>query len=132
MKYESIQMRMLVTRPGEYSRKWIVHQRCQKLLHRRSIAHARGRGEPPSATEVIGNHTDDHDDKVACVKPKELFPTILRPPMRSTFFDKTATKQGFVNHMDDIRSDHEPERKISGTFIPLRRLLLENQIGILE
>jgi hypothetical protein len=52
--------------------------------------------------------------------------------MLSTFFDKTATKQGFVNHMDDIRSDHEPERKISGTFIPLRRLLLENQIAILE
>jgi hypothetical protein len=25
--------------------------------------------------------------------------------MLSNFFDKTATEQGFINHMDDIRSD---------------------------
>lgn len=103
-------MRMLLTRPGEYSRKWIVHQRCQKPLHMRSIAHASGRMSqiPP---EVIGNHAGDHDDKVACVKPKEFLPRILRPPMLLHLFDKTAAEQRFINHMDHIRSDHEPERE---------------------
>jgi hypothetical protein len=70
-----------------------------------------GKNEPASAEKIIGNHTGDHDDKVACVKPKELFPGILRPPMLSNFFDKTASEQGFINHMDDVRSDHEPERE---------------------
>ena len=70
-----------------------------------------GKNEPASAAEVRGIHTGDHDDKVARVKPKELFPRILRPPMLSNSFEKTATKQGFINHMDDIRSDHEPARE---------------------
>jgi hypothetical protein len=33
--------------------------------------------------------------------------------------DEAATEQGFINHMDDIRSYHEPEKKISGTVISL-------------
>jgi hypothetical protein len=31
--------------------------------------------------------------------------------MLLNLFDKTATQQGFINHVDDIRCDHEPERE---------------------
>jgi hypothetical protein len=69
------------------------------------------KNESASATEVIDNHAGNHDGKVASIKPEELSPRVFRPPMLSNFFDNTATKQGFINHMDDIRSDHEPERE---------------------
>src|ERR1700719_1522179 len=67
--------------------------------------------KPASATEVIGNHAGDHDDKVTSVKPKELCPRVFRPPMLTDFLDKAATQQGFINHVDDMGSNHEPERE---------------------
>jgi len=67
--------------------------------------------EPVSATKIIGDYTTDHDYEVACVKPEKLLPRIFRPPMLLNLLDEAATEQGFINHMDDIGSDHEPERE---------------------
>lgn len=104
-------MRMLLTRPGEYSRKWIVHQRCQKPLHRRSIVHASGRMSHLPPRKSLHNPAGDHDDEVARVEPEELFPRVFSTPVLPNLFDKTAAHQGFINQVDGVRRDHEPERE---------------------
>jgi hypothetical protein len=67
--------------------------------------------EPVSATKIIGDYATDHDYEVACVKPEKLLPRIFGPPMLLNLLYEAATEQGFVDHMDDVGSDHEPERE---------------------
>src|SRR5256885_2951195 len=69
------------------------------------------KNEPVSSTKIIGNHAADHDHELSRVKPEELLPRIFWPPMLLHFLNKTVTQQGFVDHMDDVGGDHEPQRE---------------------
>src|SRR5271165_7009051 len=64
--------------------------------------------------DIIEDNTGYHDDKIPCVEPEELSPRILRPPVLSNLFYKAATKERFVNNLDHVGSNHEPERKYQG------------------
>jgi hypothetical protein len=52
-----------------------------------------------------------HDHEVSCVKPEKLPPRVFRPPMLLDFLNEAPAEQGFINHVNDIRGDHEPERE---------------------
>src|ERR1700756_884323 len=104
-------MRMLLTSPGEYfaeaNRPPHVPETVAKAFYRP----CKRKNLPASATKVISNDTCDHDDKVARVKPEELPPRVFRPPMLPNFLNKAPAEQGFINHVNDISVDHEPERE---------------------
>jgi len=104
-------MRTQLTRPGEYSRKRTAHHTCQNPLHSRSMAPRQGKNKPCSARDVVGDHAGNHDGKVAGVEPKELFPGVFRPPMLPHLLHEAAAEQRFINHVNDLCRDPEPERE---------------------
>ena len=50
--------------------------------------------------------------------------------MLLNLFDKTATEQGFINRMNDIRPYHEPEREDQRNVHTVGLLLLEIKSGL--
>jgi hypothetical protein len=54
--------------------------------------------------------------KYPCIEPEELFPGVFAPPMLLDFLDEAAAKQRFVENVDDICRDHEPEREDQGNL----------------
>src|ERR1700722_424055 len=79
--------------------------------------------QPDAAAQVVEHDACNHQDKVTRIEPEEFGPGILRPPMLLNLFYKASAQKRLVQDVNNVRGDHEPERKDQRDVHIVKRLM---------